>query len=110
MCSWWMFLGCYQDFSPVCRSGLHHSDMTGQGSGRSGKDDQKRGKASKHGITDYAGTLQPEKDIIQGNIATVCKIMHNAGRVGGWSLTVHSLCQYQRFWSSNTASEISEQT
>lgn len=24
---WWVFLWCYQDFSPVCRSGLHHSDI-----------------------------------------------------------------------------------
>lgn len=65
----------------VWSSSLGHG--TGQDSGRNDKDDQKRAEASKHGITDYAGTLQPEKDIIQGNVAVVCKIMCNTGRVGG---------------------------
>lgn len=39
----------------VWSSSLRHD--TGQGSGRNGKDDQKRGEASRPGITDYAGTL-----------------------------------------------------
>lgn len=42
---------CVQVWSSSLR---HH---IGQGSGRNSKGDQKRGEASKHGITDYAGIL-----------------------------------------------------